>query len=129
MLAAITETSGIEPNAALDRADSAAGQLNDAGYPDEWEVARILARHTPEELAGLMRLRIDGIRAEKIRPDASGTVTLAALLTLGASVPPSIHSTPSSTASCSARTTRRRIATRRPTESRSLCLQRAIAAV
>lgn len=88
MLAAITETSGIEPNAALDRADSAAGQLNDAGYPDEWEVARILARHTPEELAGLMRLRIDGIRAEKIRPDASGTVTLAALLTLGASVPP-----------------------------------------
>ncbi len=46
-----------------------------------------LADHTPEELAALMRRRIDSIRAEKPRPDASGAVTLAALLTLGASVP------------------------------------------
>jgi hypothetical protein len=46
-----------------------------------------LAHHTPEELAGLVRARIDAIRAERIRPDASGAVTLAALLTLGASVP------------------------------------------
>ena len=46
-----------------------------------------LAHHTPEELAGLIPARIDAIRAEKIRPDASGAVTLAALLTLGASVP------------------------------------------
>lgn len=126
ILAAITEVSGTEPNAALDRAESVAGQLDDAGFSGEWEVARILAlsapvstvprflrladelrghrrkpltdrrhviaiaalaHHTPEELAGLMRRRIDDIRAERIRPDASGAVTLAALLTLGASVP------------------------------------------
>lgn len=126
ILAAITETSGSEPHAALDRAVSVADQLADAGYPGEWEVARILAldspistvprflrladelrgrrrkpltdrrhviaiaalaHHTPEELADLMRHRIDGIRAEKLRPDASGAVTLAALLTLGASLP------------------------------------------
>jgi hypothetical protein len=127
ILAAITEASRTEPHAALDRAELIAGQLADAGYQGEWEVARILALdapfstvprfllladelrgrrrkpltdrrhviaiaaladHTPEELATLMRRRIDGIRAEKIRPDASAAVTLAALLTMGASVPP-----------------------------------------
>jgi len=126
ILAAITEASGTEPHLALDRAESIAGQLADAGYQGEWEVARILALdapistvprfvrladelsgrrrklltdrrhiiaiaaladHTPDELAVLMRRRMEAIRAEKIRPDASATVTLAALLTLGASVP------------------------------------------
>ena len=42
-LAAITDAVGLDPITALDRADANAGQLAEAGYKNEWDVARILA--------------------------------------------------------------------------------------
>lgn len=126
VLAAISDAAGLDPFTALDQADSATSQLEEAGYKQAWEVARILAlyepaasgerflklaaerrgwrrkpltsrqhiiaiaslaNHPPHELVDIMSHRLEALRVSRFRPDGNTTLTLAALLTLGASVP------------------------------------------
>ncbi len=125
-LAAISDAVGLDQNTALDRADQAVGQLEEAGYKNERHVARILALnepaastdrflslaaerrgwrrkpltdhrhllaiaaladHTPGELIDLVSSRLESLRINRFRPDHRTRLTLATLLTMGASVP------------------------------------------
>ncbi|NND12794.1 MAG: hypothetical protein HKO10_02425 [Acidimicrobiia bacterium] len=125
VLAVISETLGIDPATALDRARSASNQLAASGYEGAWEVARILclddpeasvprfltladlmrgrrkrlstdrrsaiaiaalAQHPPDLLAELVSERLRAIRVKRWQPDSRIALSIAALLTLGASV-------------------------------------------
>jgi hypothetical protein len=126
VLAAITDLAGFDSITGGERAEAAAGRLGNAGYKNEWEVARILAmegssgsterflrlagelrgrrrkpladrRHviaiasladyTPPELVDILSRRLEALRISRFRPDRRTALTLAALLTLGDSVP------------------------------------------